>query len=110
MSGSLAAVAPAAQKLIQNINGAIVNPLIVVLFAAALVAFVWGVRGYITNADNPEARALGAQQMLWGIVGMGIMLLSFTIVQIVISTFGIGSAKVDGGDTTLQEVNAVIGK
>lgn len=103
MEGSLAATAPAAQKLIENINGLIVNPLIAVMFTFALVAFLWGVRGYIAGADNPEKRAQGAQHMLWGIIGMAIMVMAFTIVRIVIQTFGVDAE-------TKKEVEAVIGK
>jgi len=109
MENSLAAIAPAAQRLIENINGAIVNPLIVVMFTFALVAFLWGVRGYVSNADDPEARGIGAQHMLWGIIGMAIMIMAFTIVRVVIATFGIGDAVIEGGsDTTMSEINAVL--
>ncbi len=85
-----AATSPAT-ALILKINSTIVNPLIIVMFAFALVAFMWGVRAYITNADDTEARQKGAQHMLWGIIGMGIMLMAFTIVRIVVNTFGFQS-------------------
>ena len=87
MNDSLAASA-AAERLVQNINSEIANPIIVVMFALALVAFLWGVRGYIEGADNPEKRSQGAQHMLWGIIGMALMLMSFTLVRIVLKTFG----------------------
>jgi hypothetical protein len=103
MEGSLAATAPAAQKLIENINGLIVNPLIAVMFTFALVAFLWGVRGYIAGADNPEKRAQGAQHMQWGIIGMAIMIMSFTIIRIVAKTVGVDSE-------TNKEIEAVIGR
>jgi hypothetical protein len=89
VEGSLGATAPAAQKLIENINSTIVNPLVVVLFTFSLVAFLWGVFQYIRGTDNPEKRALGTQHILWGIIGMAIMLMSFTIVKIVLKTFGL---------------------
>jgi len=101
MKESVAAIAPAAQSFIEKINGVIVNPLVIVLFTFALVAFLWGVRGYITNADDPEARAQGAQHMLWGIIGMAIMLMSFTIVRIVLNTFGVD-------EQSKSEVNSVL--
>ncbi len=104
MEDSLGAVAPAAQKLIENINSTIVNPLVVVLFTFSLVAFLWGVYQYIKGTDNPEKRALGTQHILWGVIGMAVMLMSFTIVKIVLKTFGIQDAQ------TLEEVNKVIGK
>lgn len=97
----LAASSPAAQKLVDNINSAIVNPLVVIMFTVALIAFLWGVREYIAGADNPEVRTKGAQHILWGIVGMALMLMTFTIIKIVLNTFGIDHS---------DEVDRVLGK
>lgn len=104
MSQNLAASA-VAEKLIQNISGVIVNPLIVLMFSVALVVFLWGVREYIAGADNPEVRSKGAQHIMWGIIGMGIMVMSFSIIRIVLGTFGLGQ------DTkTATEINKVLRK
>ncbi len=84
----------AATSLILKINGAIVNPLIILMFAFALVAFLWGVRGYITNADDHEARQKGSEHMMWGIIGMSLMVMAFSIEKIVINTFGFGNDSV----------------
>ncbi len=89
MNENIAASA-VADRLIQNISGVIVNPLIVLMFTFALVAFLWGVRAYISGADNPEVRAKGANGILWGIIGMALMFMAFTIVKISINTFGLG--------------------
>lgn len=96
------AAASSVDILIQGITREIVNPLIVVMFAAALVAFVWGVRGYISGADNPEVRAKGSQQIMWGIIGMGLMVMTFAIVKIILNTFGI--SKDDGTKTQVEKV------
>ena len=95
--------ATAGTDLILKLTSAIINPLIYVMFACALVVFVWGVRGYVTRADNPEARALGANQIMWGIIGMAIMLMTFTIVRIVLNTFGISS-----DPSTIENVNKIL--
>lgn len=83
-----ASVSPATTLLLK-INSAIVNPLIILMFAFALVGFVWGVRGYITKADDSEVRAKGAQHMLWGIIGMALMIMAFSIIRIMLNTFGL---------------------
>lgn len=67
--------------------GTIVNPLIQLLFAAALVMFLWGVFGYIRNADNPEGRQTGGRHILWGLIGMAIMVGVYGIIRILIKTF-----------------------
>ena len=79
----------AADQLVQNISSYIVNPLIVVMFTFALVVFLWGVRAYVSGADNPEARVKGAHHILWGIIGMGLMVMTFAIVRVVLNTFGL---------------------
>jgi len=67
----------------------IVNPLIRLSFAVALVVFLWGVFGYIKNADSPEDRKKGTQHIIWGLVGLFIMTSVFTILEIGLNTFGI---------------------
>ncbi|MES2223861.1 MAG: hypothetical protein V4469_02920 [Patescibacteria group bacterium] len=102
MNDSLAASA-VAETLIRNISGVIVNPLIVLMFTFALVSFLWGVRAYITGADNPEVRSKGANGMLWGIIGMALMFMAFAVVRISINTFGLGQ------DTdTKNDINKVL--
>lgn len=91
---------------IEKLNGAIVNPIIVVMFACALFMFIWGVRGYIQGADNEEVRQKGANQIMWGIIGMAIMLMTFSIIRIVLNTFGITS----GGSPESIETKEAIDK
>lgn len=102
MQDSLAA-ASAASKLVEGISREIANPIIVLMFAFALVAFLWGVRGYIEGADNPEKRAIGAQHIMWGVIGMALMLMSFTLIRIMLKTFGLY-------DSSSKEVESVLGK
>lgn len=90
MTENLAAVSNAS-GLIKNISTHIANPIIVVMFTCALFLFLWGVRAYISGADNQEVRMKGANQMLWGIIGMAIMLMTFSIIRIILATFGITS-------------------
>ena len=100
----LAATNPALSSIILKANTLIVNPIIVVMFTFALVGFLWGLRSYIGHADDTEARQKGAQHMLWGIVGMVIMVSTFALVRLMIQSFGISS------DTQTQNaVQSVIG-
>lgn len=103
MEQNIAAAATPVTEFILKLNSAIVNPIIVVLFAVALFAFLWGVRGYISGADNPEVRQKGSQQIMWGIIGMAIMLMTFTIIRIVLNTFGISS-----DPSTIENVNKIL--
>ncbi len=76
------------ETLIGNINQYIVNPFIVLLFAVALVYFLFGVFKFLSNSDSSDEREKGKQHMLWGIVGMFIMMAVFTIMHILANTLG----------------------
>lgn len=76
-------------SFLSNVNNYILNPLIYLLFAIALVFFLYGVVEFIANADNEEKRMIGKSHMLWGVVGLGIMFGVWSILQIVVNTLGI---------------------
>lgn len=98
----LAAVSPISSMILKA-NALIVNPIIIVMFSFALVGFLWGVSTYIQHADDHEARTKGAQHMLWGIIGMMIMISTFAIIRLMIQSFGLNT-----GDTQTS-VQAVLG-
>lgn len=77
-----------------KISTEILNPLIAIMFAVASVYFFYGVAHYIWNPDNEEARESGRKSMLWGLVGMFIMVAVFGIMKFLISSVG--------GDPTLM--------
>ncbi len=66
----------------------IVNPAILFLFALALVYFLYGMVMFIKNADDEKARNEGKQNMIWGIVGLFIMVGVYGILRIIIGTVG----------------------
>ncbi len=74
--------------LIDRIKQAIVNPLLALIFAASAVVFVWGAIKYILGSDSEEVRATGSQHMLWGIVGMFIIVAVGGIIAIIRNTIG----------------------
>ncbi|MDO8521139.1 MAG: hypothetical protein Q7S52_03420 [bacterium] len=71
-----------------KISTNILNPIIAILFALAFVYFVYGVAAYIWNPDNEEARTNGQRSMLWGVIGMLIMVSVFGIMRFLISSIG----------------------
>ncbi|OGI82222.1 hypothetical protein A3I95_00610 [Candidatus Nomurabacteria bacterium RIFCSPLOWO2_02_FULL_44_12] len=72
-----------------NINAQIVNPIINVLFALAIALFLWGLFEFLANQSNEEKRTEGKSHMLWGVVGLAIMLGVFTIMNIILNTIGV---------------------
>jgi len=85
------------KALVGKIEDAILNPLIILLFALALVYFLWGVFEFIKGADSEDARKIGKSHIVWGIVGMAIMFSVLSIKKIIENTvdgFGIDSPAV----------------
>jgi ABC-type phosphate transport system permease subunit len=67
----------------------IVNPLIVLVFAIALLVFLWGIFEFVLNRDaNSEKANAGKMHMLWGTVGMFIMISAFAIARLIATTIG----------------------
>lgn len=60
------------------------------IFSVAMVAFIWGVVQYVINTDNETAKTKGKDFMIWGIVGLAVMLSIWGLVQILGNTFGVG--------------------
>ena len=78
-------------QLLYNIEYFILNPLIYLIFALALLIFLYGVFEFIKNSDDAEERKKGGQHILWGIVGMAIMFSAYGIINFVLNTmWGIG--------------------
>jgi uncharacterized membrane protein YidH (DUF202 family) len=76
------------QATLEKLVQVIVNPIIQVFFAVATIVFVYGVFEFIQKTDNPEGRKKGQQHMLWGIIGLAIMVSVFTIMRIIINSIG----------------------
>jgi succinate dehydrogenase/fumarate reductase cytochrome b subunit len=76
---------------IANVDSMIINPLILLLFALALTYFLYGVFEFIANGDNDEKKTTGKSHMLWGVVGLTIMMGVWAILGIILNTLGINS-------------------
>ena len=75
--------------LLTKINTVIINPLIIMAFAVATLVFIWGLAEFLMRQDNEEARDIGRQHMLWGIVGLVIMFGVFGIMRFLTGAFGL---------------------
>jgi len=85
---------------ISNVNKLIINPLIALLFGLAIVYFMYGIFEFISNQDNEEAKTKGKSHMIWGIIGIVIMMGVFTILEIIMNTFNITG--IDPKEGTVQ--------
>jgi len=74
---------------LEKFNDIILFPLITLMVAVAFLFFIYGCFEYIIHADNETARATGRQHILWGIVGMFVMLSAYGILRIAVGTFNL---------------------
>ncbi|MDP3955789.1 MAG: hypothetical protein Q8Q18_00895 [bacterium] len=74
----------------------IIQPVIYLIFAVAMVAFLWGVMQYIQSAGDPGKRSEGIQLMIWGIVGLTIMFVVLQLVSILARTFSLDANQIPG--------------
>lgn len=89
------AYADGVDDFISNVNRLILNPLIGLMFAVALVVFFYGVVEFLMNADQEEARTLGKKHMMWGVIGLFIMMSVWAVLNLVLGTFGIDKNEVN---------------
>ncbi|MGI9118164.1 MAG: pilin [Minisyncoccia bacterium] len=77
-----------ADSIIVSVADKIINPLIYLLFVVAFVLFLWGLVQFIRKSNNPDSRKIGQQHMMWSVVGFVIMFSAYTIMNIIVKTFG----------------------
>jgi hypothetical protein len=80
----------------------ILNPLIIFGFAVALLFFFWGIFEFITSTAEVAGRDKGKKNIVWGIIGMFIMVSVFGIINLILNTFGIDTDKSEYVDTLLK--------
>jgi hypothetical protein len=69
----------------------IIDFLIPMTVALALLFFFWGLAKFILHADNEDARAGGKQIMVWGIVALFVAISIWGIVYFIQRELGIGA-------------------
>lgn len=76
-------------EFITEIKQEIISPLIYLLFALALMFFIYGIVEFLINIESEEGRTKGKRHMLWAVVGMFIMVSVWGILGVVLGTFGV---------------------
>jgi len=92
-------------SFVANLNRLIINPLIMLLFALALMFFLYGVFEFIANQENDEKRTKGKSHMMWGVIGMTIMMGVFAILNIILNTLNIKDVNPEEGTVEFEDYN-----
>jgi type VI protein secretion system component VasK len=78
----------------------LVNPVILLLTAVALVVFAWGVFKLIYSAGDDKGREQGRRALLWGIIGFVIIFGAYGIINLAMDTFNLEPS----GKDSIQKV------
>jgi hypothetical protein len=89
-----------AQSFLARINDAILFPLITLLMAVALLIFLYGAFEYVRGAQNDGDRETGRTHLLYGTIGMLVMLSALAILTIAAGTFGLENELYDAQDAS----------
>jgi len=88
-------VPPAVITFMGKVIDAIINPIINVVFAAALVLFLFGLLRFVLSRGDENVLAAGKQHMVWGVIGMTVMISVYAILWLMLETFGVGATLPD---------------
>lgn len=64
-----------------------IRPAAIFLFILATVVFIWGLIEFIANAASEDGRTRGKQNIVYGIIGMSIMLATGAIMLVLKNFF-----------------------
>jgi len=84
------------EGLVENIKN-LLNNVLPVLFALAIIYFFWGLITFIRSAGDPEAAKKGKGIMIWGIVAIFVMAAIFGLITWLAGTVGIDTGGSGGG-------------
>ncbi len=90
----------AATTLLGKLVTYVVNPAILLVFAAGFAVFMYGLLEFMWNLNSGEASSKGKAHMVYGLIGMLIMISVYGIIKLIDETFGFGALSPGGGAST----------
>ena len=74
-------------SILGRITQYIIAPAILLIFSIGFLLFIWGLVVFISNPEDTSKRDVGKRHMIYGIIGMFVMIASQGIINIIIGTF-----------------------
>jgi len=75
--------------LIATLYPTIIRPAITALFGLAFVFFIFGMARFVKESDSDEGRETGRRTVIFGLLGMLIMVSFLGIINIIAGTLGV---------------------
>lgn len=74
---------------VDKFNQVIINPLLLLIFAAGTLVFVFGMVEFMWGLSQETAhKEQGKMHMLWGLVGLFVMISAWAIIKLIASSLG----------------------
>lgn len=81
----------AARMFVEKLNSVILFPIIFLLSGVALLVFLYGAFRYVTNASSETGRQEGQRTMMYGLIGLLIMISAYALLSVAAGTFGLSN-------------------
>ena len=82
----------AGQSLLERINTYVVDPIIAVIFTLGLLLFFIGIVEYLWEIKDGKTDGDGRKHLIYGLVGMLVMVSVYGIINMIINTFQLDDA------------------
>ena len=73
-------------EIVQQLYVVVVRPIMYFLIVLGIAVFVWGLIEFIASAGSDEGRQKGKQHIMWGLIGVTIMISVFGITSFVFNS------------------------
>lgn len=83
MSESISALPGPLSRLLNYILSELINPALFLLLAVAVIVFIYGIIEMMAGAANDKKREDGRRHLMWGIIGLFIMLGVWGVISII---------------------------
>lgn len=77
------------RELLNKINEIILNPIITLLFAIAVLYFFWGLFQFINSEAADGKHEDGKRKIIFGLFGIFVMISAYGIIGFLLNSFGI---------------------
>lgn len=76
------------ESFINAINKVVINPIIYFIFSLGTILFLFGIIRFFLNPTDEKIRGESKKHMVWGLIGMFIMVSVFGIMNLIVNTIG----------------------
>jgi uncharacterized membrane protein len=91
-------------SILESIINNLIRPGITLLTALAVVYFVYGVFEFVKNSASEDGVRTGGRHIIWGIIGLFIMVSAWGIIGLICNTVGCQDSSPPPAETQRKEL------